>query len=85
MGEWYFRRYGQEGLGLGDAKLFAAAGAWLGWQALPMALLIAAVSGLVVALALGKTARATPLPFGPALALGFWVTWLFKAPLPGLT
>ena len=47
----YRRVRGREGLGLGDAKLLAAAGAWLGWQALPSVVLIAAASGLALALA----------------------------------
>lgn len=74
IGELHFRRSGTEGLGLGDAKLFAAAGAWLGWQALPLVLLIAAVTGLVYAVAKGG-GRAAPIAFGPMLALGFWLCW----------
>ena len=52
---------GVEGLGLGDAKLFAAAGAWLSWWGLPSVLLIAALSGLLFALFVrpskGRTGR----------------------------
>jgi leader peptidase (prepilin peptidase) / N-methyltransferase len=77
----YERLRGREGLGLGDAKLLAAAGAWLGWQALPSVVVIAAVSGLLVALfhaARGQRLEATTrLPFGPHLALGFWLVWLY--------
>jgi leader peptidase (prepilin peptidase)/N-methyltransferase len=77
----YRRVRGQDGLGIGDAKLLAAAGAWLGWQALPGVVLIAAASGLTLALAaalgggrLGWTSR---VAFGPHLALAFWLVWLF--------
>ena len=78
IGAWYFRRTGIDGLGLGDAKLFAAAGAWLGWQALPMVLLIAAIGGIVQALLRGKAGRHTAIAFGPWLALGFWVIWIAR-------
>ena len=70
FGEIFYRMRGIEGLGLGDAKLFAAAGAWLGWQALPMVLLVAASGGLVWALVRRQSGE---LAFGPWLALGFWV------------
>jgi leader peptidase (prepilin peptidase) / N-methyltransferase len=78
IGAWYFRRTGTDGLGLGDAKLFAAAGAWLGWQALPMVLLIAALGGLAFSVLRGRTSRHTALAFGPWLALGFWAVWLWE-------
>lgn len=73
---------GRHGIGLGDAKLLAAAGAWLGWQALPMVLLIASGSGLVaVALAGLRGYRISPsarLPFGPFLAAGFAAVWIYR-------
>lgn len=46
-GYWQLRR--REGIGLGDAKLLAAAGAWVAWQGLPSVVLIAAVAGLLAA------------------------------------
>jgi leader peptidase (prepilin peptidase)/N-methyltransferase len=70
---------GREGLGLGDAKLFAAAGAWTGWQGLASVLLIAALAGfaqLLLRSAAGRGGMREAIPFGPALALGFWITWL---------
>ena len=79
IGETYFRRTGREGLGLGDAKLFAAAGAWLGWQALPQVLLIAALSGLAFAALRRQTTDGLAtggIAFGPWLALGFWLVWM---------
>ena len=77
----YRRLRGQEGLGLGDAKLLAAAGAWVGLLALPSVLLIACLAGFLgtgYLAASGERVHARlALPFGPALALGFWITWLY--------
>ena len=83
IGEVYFRKTGTEGLGLGDAKLYAAAGAWLGWQALPPVLLIAATAGLIAALTRSRHPDASrALAFGPWLALGFWLVWLWQILAP---
>ena len=76
FGAAFYRFRGVEGLGLGDAKLFAAAGAWLGWQGLPAVLLVAALGGLAFALATGQARRDRTIAFGPWLALGFWLVWL---------
>lgn len=60
----------REGLGLGDAKLLGALGAWFGWQALPFILLLASLLGLAVMLALGRARSATVrVPLGAFLAL----------------
>jgi leader peptidase (prepilin peptidase)/N-methyltransferase len=67
---------GKEGMGYGDFKLFAALGAWLGWQMLLPVILLAAVSGTVVGLALiglRRHDRANPMPFGPFLAAAGWL------------
>jgi len=70
---------GRAGLGLADAHLLGIAGLWLGPAALPGCLLVAVVSAFVSALsaardgALGHMAQ--PIPFGPHLALGFWLCW----------
>ena len=76
----YRRLRGRSGLGLGDAKLLAAAGAWLGLQALPQVVLGAALLGLGMAAALALRGRpvgaATALPFGPALCAATWAVWL---------
>jgi leader peptidase (prepilin peptidase)/N-methyltransferase len=76
----HMRLRGEEGLGLGDAKLYAAAGAWVGWAGLPGVLLIAGVAGLA-GIGLQRIVRGRPverqMPFGPWLALGFWIVWLY--------
>jgi leader peptidase (prepilin peptidase)/N-methyltransferase len=74
---------GIEGLGLGDAKLFAAAGAWLGLLALPSVMLVAAVTALVAAILVHRMVKpaeplgATPIPFGPYLAGATWIVALY--------
>lgn len=83
----YIRLKAIEALGLGDAKLLAVAGAWLGWQGLPSVILLASVTGLLVGVlifALGRQSNPdmgslsrVKLPFGPFLALGLWLTWLY--------
>lgn len=79
LGEIVFRRTGREALGLGDAKLFGAAGAWLGWQALPLVLLIASLGGLFFALIFRRSSRGSAIPFGPWIALGIIMVWLTGA------
>jgi leader peptidase (prepilin peptidase)/N-methyltransferase len=78
----YARLRGRSGLGLGDAKLLGALGAWVGWQGLAGVVVIAAGAGLSfivsAALARRQAPRAdTELRFGPFLALGGWLTWLY--------
>ena len=68
---------GKHGMGYGDFKLLAVIGAWLGWQALPMVLLMSSLAGAVVGGALmltGFLERGKPMPFGPWLALAGWLT-----------
>jgi leader peptidase (prepilin peptidase)/N-methyltransferase len=78
---WAFKLLtGKEGMGYGDFKLLAALGAWLGWQMLPLILLLSSLVGAVVGIALIvglRQGRNTPIPFGPYLAGGglialFW-------------
>ncbi len=65
---------GRVGLGLGDAKLLAAGGAWLGVALLPDVLLVSALAGLCWAV--GR--RRSRIAFGPFLAGGIWVVWLYQ-------
>jgi leader peptidase (prepilin peptidase)/N-methyltransferase len=67
---------GRAGLGWGDAKLLAAGGAWVGWQGLPSVLLVATLATLAVAAWRGLDG-ARAIPFGPGLALGIWLVWLY--------
>jgi len=71
----------RDGLGLGDAKLLAAGGAWVSWIGLPSVVLLGAVTALLMALAqmaLGDRAVAAQrLAFGPELCLGIWLVWLY--------
>jgi leader peptidase (prepilin peptidase)/N-methyltransferase len=77
---------GKEGMGYGDFKLFAALGAWLGWQMLLPVILIAAVVGALVGIAMltvrGQS-RATPIAFGPFLAAAGWLVLMFGQGLVG--
>jgi len=71
---------GKEGMGYGDFKLLAALGAWLGWQALPVLIMMSAVVGAVIGIAMivfrGRD-RQLPIPFGPYLAAAGWITMLY--------
>jgi len=80
FGEVYFRLRGRDGLGLGDAKLMGAAGAWLGWGGLPFLLLVASLTGLATALAVPRYRREARIPFGPCIALAFLLVWMTGAP-----
>ncbi len=77
----YARTRGREGLGLGDAKLLAAAGAWLGWQALAGVVVVGAAAALAVTVARGvlrgHLGGTDAIAFGPFLALGLWLSWLY--------
>jgi leader peptidase (prepilin peptidase) / N-methyltransferase len=71
---------GKEGMGYGDFKLLAAIGAWLGWQLLPVVILLSAVVGSIVGLALiafGGRSSQTAIPFGPYLAAAGWIALLW--------
>lgn len=69
---WGFKfATGKEGMGYGDFKLLAAIGAWLGWQMLPVVILLSSAVGAVVGIAIltmQRAGRDLKLPFGPYLA-----------------
>jgi leader peptidase (prepilin peptidase)/N-methyltransferase len=78
---WVFKIVtGKDGMGYGDFKLLAALGAWLGWQALPTVILMSALVGAALNLALialRKQDRDTQIPFGPYLAGAGWLTMIW--------
>ena len=82
---WLFKlSTGKEGMGFGDFKLLAAIGAWLGWQILPLTLLLSSIVGAVVGITLILFAghgRQIPIPFGPYLAGGGLIALFWGKPL----
>ncbi|HEX4872341.1 MAG TPA: A24 family peptidase, partial [Nevskiaceae bacterium] len=84
---WAFKlATGKEGMGYGDFKLLAALGAWLGWQLLPLVILLSAVVGAAVGLTLMAAGRAewsSKIPFGPYLAGAGWIALLWGEALVG--
>lgn len=78
---WLFKLVtGKEGMGYGDFKLFAALGAWLGWQALPMIILLSSVVGAavgIVQILFRGRGREAQLPFGPYLAAAGWIALIW--------
>jgi len=82
---WIFKlATGREGMGYGDFKLLGALGAWFGWQALPMLLLVSSVVGAVVGIAIlivQKKGRHTAIAFGPYLAIAGLITLFFGSQL----
>jgi leader peptidase (prepilin peptidase)/N-methyltransferase len=78
---WLFKAItGKEGMGYGDFKLFAVFGAWIGWQLLPLLILMASVVGAIVGIALmlfKNHQREQGIPFGPYLAVAGWITLLW--------
>jgi leader peptidase (prepilin peptidase)/N-methyltransferase len=78
---WAFKLLtGKEGMGYGDFKLLAALGAWLGWQALPLIILLSSLVGAVCGIALmiiKRRGKEIPIPFGPYLAMAGWIALLW--------
>ncbi len=73
---------GREGMGRGDFKLLALFGAWMGWEALPQIILLSALPGALVGIALialGRQQQRAPMPFGPFLAIAGWISLLWGA------
>jgi len=82
---WAFKLItGKEGMGFGDFKLLALLGAWMGWQMLPVIILLSSVVGAVVGITLIVTRgrdRTIPIPFGPYLAAAGWIALLWGTDL----
>jgi leader peptidase (prepilin peptidase)/N-methyltransferase len=78
---WLFKlTTGKEGMGYGDFKLLAALGAWLGWQMLPLIVILSALVGAVVGIAMILFFRhqaSKPIPFGPYLAAAGWIALIW--------
>ncbi|MGL6474482.1 prepilin peptidase [Aeromonas hydrophila] len=78
---WAFKLLtGKEGMGYGDFKLLAALGAWLGWQALPIVLLLSSLVGAFIGIGLillRNHHQNKPIPFGPYLAIAGWIAQLW--------
>ena len=78
---------GKEGMGYGDFKLLAMLGAWMGWQMLPIIILLSSLVGAVVGISLIIIAgreRSKPIPFGPYLAAAGWIALLWGKQLTAL-
>ena len=85
---WLFKlATGKEGMGYGDFKLLSAIGAWLGWQQLPLTILLSSVVGAAIGMFMilvARRGREVPIPFGPYLAIAgmialFWGKTLTSA------
>lgn len=71
---------GKEGMGYGDFKLFAMLGAWLGWQMLPLIILLSSMLGAVIGISLilfRKHDKNIPIPFGPYLVISGWIAMIW--------
>ena len=78
---WAFKLLtGKEGMGYGDFKLLAALGVWLGWQMLPLVILLSSLVGAVLGIAMiifnGRDHQ-KPIPFGPYLAIAGWIALIW--------
>jgi leader peptidase (prepilin peptidase)/N-methyltransferase len=78
---WMFKLLtGKEGMGYGDFKLFAALGAWLGWQMLLPIIVFSSAVGAVVGIGIlirQRRGKDTPIAFGPFLAIAGWLAMIF--------
>ena len=71
---------GKEGMGHGDFKFLAMLGAWLGWQYLPLIIIISSLLGSIIGISLillKSYNKSQPIPFGPYLALAGWITLIY--------
>lgn len=84
---WVFKLItGKEGMGYGDFKLLAALGAWLGWQMLPLIILVSSAVGAIIGISmivLGGKDRNLQIPFGPFLAAAGWIALIWGDKIMG--
>ena len=82
---WVFKQLtGKEGMGYGDFKLLAAIGAWVGLKGILPTVLMSSLAGAIIGsiwLAAKGRDRATPIPFGPYLAIAGWIAFFWSEPL----
>jgi leader peptidase (prepilin peptidase)/N-methyltransferase len=78
IGLAYKQLRGRDGLGGGDVKMLAAAGAWVCWEGVPLVLFLASVSALAFCLVRGSTAGNGSVRFGPFIAAAAWVVWVWR-------
>ncbi|WP_324295170.1 A24 family peptidase [Shewanella sp. 10N.7] len=78
---WLFKIVtGKEGMGYGDFKLLAVFGAWLGWQFLPLIILLSSLVGAIVGISMmlaKNLGRDNPIPFGPYIAIAGWIALIW--------
>jgi leader peptidase (prepilin peptidase)/N-methyltransferase len=87
IGVSYERLRKKEGMGMGDVKLLAMIGAWMGYMALPYIILVSSLTGIIIgggSLFLSKKDLGQRIPFGPFLVLGTLVTLFFETELRNL-
>jgi leader peptidase (prepilin peptidase)/N-methyltransferase len=79
--QWIFGAFtGKTGMGQGDFKFLAALGAYLGWQMLPLIILLASITGILfacISMLIKRHFKSEPLPFGPYLAIAGWIAMLW--------
>jgi leader peptidase (prepilin peptidase)/N-methyltransferase len=84
---WVFKLItGKEGMGYGDFKLLAALGAWLGWQMLPLIILVSSAVGAIIGILMivvGGKDRNLQIPFGPFLAAAGWIALIWGDKIMG--
>ena len=82
---WLFKILtGKEGMGYGDFKLLAVFGAWLGWQMLPLVILLSSFVGAVVGITMivnKRLKQGNPIPFGPYIAAAGWIALIWGQPI----
>lgn len=85
---WLFKLVTKkEGMGYGDFKLLGLIGAWLGWEILPLTIILSSVAGAVIGISLivfKSHGRETPIPFGPYLAIAGWIALCWGQDLTNL-